>query len=566
MAVVRDVGIGAALAEALNPVTALAAGIGLVAAAFVALSGDEQTEAQAAQAVATAKNAEKDAIDGFNSAITGAGDATKTAAQADDAHRKAIDKAREALDKYGKNSRQYKQAAQAEVTAQQGATKAHQSATSAVHRANDAATQQAKKAQETAKKIQDLTNAQAKNALFSGSSAKVAAFFARSQDENARAADRVRVAQARQATTQLAINRYLQTGKLISDRNVVSIASLGSVYNRLPKSVQIKLAASPEAALASLGQLTSRLNAIGQHRTVARILTTAPSAAAAIAAMKAVLLGVPASKVLRILHNALSTTGAINALQAAVNALPASRHISINAGGNAIPVLGGILASINAIPSNKNVTVTTTNVKHHASGRGSGQVEAALVGEGGAPEWVVNRATGALWKTPGPMFAGLTADDYVIPTEQRYRGRALGLLASLMRDLGIAGYAAGRKPRKRPTGSGALPEQPVPHGADPHAYRHALSLDLQDVQSREQSGAVRLRQREVELRRRALRRALGVEERQEEGGARRERRSSPGGTRAQDPARTAAGARLRDELPGQDHRRRRRRRHRPERT
>lgn len=80
-----------------------------------------------------------------------------------------------------------------------------------------------------------------------------------------------------------------------------------------------------------------------------------------------------------------------------------------------------------------------------ASGRSPGGHETALVGEGAGPEWVGNQQKG--WrKVTGPHLAGLGPDDYVIPTERRYAGRALGLLASAF---GVEGYAKGRKPSKK---------------------------------------------------------------------------------------------------------------------
>lgn len=81
-----------------------------------------------------------------------------------------------------------------------------------------------------------------------------------------------------------------------------------------------------------------------------------------------------------------------------------------------------------------------------ASGRGTGSAEAALVGEGGGPEAVGNPRDG-FRMTTGPGLAALGADDYVIPTEPKYRGRALGLMADA---LGIPGFKKGKKPKRKP--------------------------------------------------------------------------------------------------------------------
>ena len=79
--------------------------------------------------------------------------------------------------------------------------------------------------------------------------------------------------------------------------------------------------------------------------------------------------------------------------------------------------------------------------KGNASGRGPGAREASLVGEGGGPEWVGNPRDG--WSLAhGPQIVGLRAEDYVIPTEQRYRGRAVQFMADA---LGIPGFKKGKK-------------------------------------------------------------------------------------------------------------------------
>jgi TP901 family phage tail tape measure protein len=92
-------------------------------------------------------------------------------------------------------------------------------------------------------------------------------------------------------------------------------------------------------------------------------------------------------------------------------------------------------------------TAAETN-RGHAAGRGPAGAETALVGEGAGPEWVVNAATGAGYRTGGPMVVPLAPSEYVIPTEPAHRGRALGLLRELAGDLGVA-FAAGRGAKKK---------------------------------------------------------------------------------------------------------------------
>jgi TP901 family phage tail tape measure protein len=79
-----------------------------------------------------------------------------------------------------------------------------------------------------------------------------------------------------------------------------------------------------------------------------------------------------------------------------------------------------------------------------ASGAAAGMAQTALVGEGGGPEWIVDRSTGQARKVKGPQMANLNENEYVIPTESRYRPQALGLLSMLAADLGVAGFNKGK--------------------------------------------------------------------------------------------------------------------------
>jgi TP901 family phage tail tape measure protein len=76
----------------------------------------------------------------------------------------------------------------------------------------------------------------------------------------------------------------------------------------------------------------------------------------------------------------------------------------------------------------------------HATGRGPGGAETALVGEGNGPELVGNPDSGWTWVTQ-PTLMGLAPGDAVIPSDPQYAGRALAFMFGAM---GIPGYAAGR--------------------------------------------------------------------------------------------------------------------------
>lgn len=107
-----------------------------------------------------------------------------------------------------------------------------------------------------------------------------------------------------------------------------------------------------------------------------------------------------------------------------------------------------------------------------AAGRGPGARESALIGEGGGPEAVGNPWDG-WFMTRGPMLARLTADDYVIPTEPRYQGRALALMADA---LGIPAFKAGRKPSKKEKQRRARQDQRI-QSADTQAGTAGTQMD-----------------------------------------------------------------------------------------
>lgn len=87
-----------------------------------------------------------------------------------------------------------------------------------------------------------------------------------------------------------------------------------------------------------------------------------------------------------------------------------------------------------------------------AAGRGPGNAEEAIVGEGPiAREAVVDPETGHVTIVNGPTIMPIPKAAYVIPQDPRYRGRAFGMLADLAKDLGLEGFAKGKKPTRRAT-------------------------------------------------------------------------------------------------------------------
>lgn len=238
------------------------------------------------------------------------------------------------------------------------------------------------------------------------------------------------------------IMRILASGDLSAQQKVDAIQAI-----RLAPKI-LKVLSSGDL---STKQKVKALDALGISPKLVRILTTARAASVQVAAFKAVVAGVPPSKVAKIVADgALSAAGQVRALQAAIAGLQ-SKTVSIKT------VLTTIKEEI-SLGSKK---------RGKASGRASGPKERALIGEGAGPEWWIDAATGQAAMTSGPMLADLGRDDYVIPTEPRYRGRALGLLAMLAGDLGAPGYKKGR-PKK---GGRFVP-----------AKRDPLRLPVEDVE------------------------------------------------------------------------------------
>lgn len=126
---------------------------------------------------------------------------------------------------------------------------------------------------------------------------------------------------------------------------------------------------------------------------------------------------------------------------------------------------------------NRNIEITTTRrevivpgrgraLGSQADGRAAGVAETALVGEGGGPEYVVNRRTGKSMRVDKPTVMSLGKDDYVIPTERRYADRANELLMGLARDLGIVGYKKGKAPARKPAAKPAAKAATPPGSAN----------------------------------------------------------------------------------------------------
>jgi hypothetical protein len=228
-----------------------------------------------------------------------------------------------------------------------------------------------------------------------------------------------------------------------------------------------------------IAKTTSAKGALEAFKAIARgvptslvveITSSANSERVRILALRAAMAGVPRSVITAIDSSAASEAAKVMAYRAILSGVPVSRVTDILADGalDSKQKVDALIGSINALQS-KQVQVITNVITNHidtyarkalgglgalfATGRRAGMAQTAMVGEGKNPrEYIIDRNTGRGYITNGPLLTDLSPDDYVIPTDKSFRGRATGLFSSLANELGIPGYASGRKPgSKNPT-------------------------------------------------------------------------------------------------------------------
>lgn len=300
MKLVSEIGIVAALAKITTPVGLLATGVGILAGAFVLLSGHEETEAQAARDVTAAKKAETEAIQQAQDAALGAADAEFNLMNASQNLKKSQDDLSTALQKYGKNSSQYRTALLAEHQASLQQVEAeHQLSTAkaATTKADAAATAAAQK-REAATKTQIAVDLQA--AVYETKRGTLALSSTQGYKDAAAATAAYALAQQKltgvQATAQLQefqLQRLISGGDLITNNNAAAVANLITVYGKVPKSVQTKLLADPQEALAEIGTLVGKLHGVVSEKTIAKVLGDTSNAQDAIKKLTALLGHVP---------------------------------------------------------------------------------------------------------------------------------------------------------------------------------------------------------------------------------------------------------------------------------
>jgi TP901 family phage tail tape measure protein len=466
-------------------------GIGVAAAAvagaFVLLGGHEESEAEAAKKVTEAKQAEAQAISAVHDAVLAAADATFGAAKADGELKAAKEHLSAVANKYGKDSSQYRDALTKEREVALQDTAQHDllsKSKEAIAKADREATKEAKGHVKTAK---ELFEAEFRTNTGKGAHGEITGaqfnqdLIASLEKYNATVQEAAK-GTAVAAISAIQLDHVLAGQPLLTENAALAVSKLTGIWDELTEAQQKQLAATPEAQLKEIGNLVGQLHGVSKSETV-RLLVDAKGAQAQVQALKAVLAGVPPAEVIQIETNAKSAQEQIEALKAAARGVPASRVLAIESNasptnvkvkelaaaidrlhGKAIGIATNAPAARAAIESVQsavdrlhgvqlavNILQTTTELINrampHARGRANGTAERALVGEGNGPEWVVNAKTGRGFKVTAPTVLGLSSQDYVIPTEDRFRGRALGLYAMIGRDLGIPGYAKGKKPK-----------------------------------------------------------------------------------------------------------------------
>lgn len=470
-----------------SPLTAAAVAAGGLAAALVLLGDRESAEARLARENAEAHDAQAKAIRSVMEAErVAAGDAL--GAQQADLNLAAAKRAlAEAAAEYGKKSPEYKQALLDQRQAALDATYATIQAADSIEKQDAAAKEATKGARERLKVAQREVEARSRPAVVPGGKgfggitpaqleANARAQAQAIQNVTARTREYVQ-ALARAAVTDLSRQRLMNASTQITEKSALGVSKLITAMKNVPARVQSKILLDNQQALARAGSYAARVKEIAGQRVVTRIITNAESAQGAMLAFRAIVKGVPASKIVNIVANATSKKDEVDKLQGAIKNVKPGPTVNIQTTARErAKEISALQSQVDNLRG-KTITITTimktVKVGRNAAGRRSGRGETSLVGEGGGPEWVIDGRTGLGGLVAGPTVMALEPQDYVIPTESRYRGRAVGLLADVASSLGVA-YAKGKKGHKHP----AKPRRYVPGRIDP------LSLPVDDFEDR----------------------------------------------------------------------------------
>jgi TP901 family phage tail tape measure protein len=496
------------LAAMAGPAALVAAGLVVLGGAFVALDGGLFSSASAAERNAAAMRADAQAIKSVQ-------EATQSAVKAHTAVERAALDEKKALEAKARVEKEIRDgqlkgpaAANARKEVHLGVAESSERHAEAIKnetvqlerraKVNSEALAKANAVQQAAAK--EVAQLQAGIALTKTEEARVRKKkeLVSYQENYNRAAEKTAKLEAEIRVGQESLNRVQAGASAITSANAQGVAALQSALSaaHAPKKIVTRFELEDQGAQAQLGRLASGLSQLGQKTFVAKVVTTAPTAAIGIEAFRARLAGVPAGKIIVIISNAASHAQKMRELSGAIHAVPPSKGITINTNaGQARSEIQSVQGAVDGL-SGKTIAIavqkTVTTVENivrgvtgkHASGRRRGPGEAAIVGEGGAPEYVVD-SSGRGTVVTQPTVMGLSPEDYVIPLEERFRGRALGLFAMLARDLQVPGFKAGRG---RSFGSPGPKKEhhPGKHWPIPNAIP-PLSLPVEDVKVKQEA-------------------------------------------------------------------------------
>lgn len=430
----------------INPVTAAAVAVGGLAAALVLLGGSESEESRLAEQNAAAHKAQAEAIKSVSDAEHASADAGLALKQAHLDEKQAQATVNKLRHEGKTNTDAYKQAVidLDRATLRAGdAQKQYTKNLGEQNSKNDALIKGAKDRLEIARKEFEQTSKPVPvggRGIASSGALSPEAMAQRLRDQAHAQQNLVDQTQAYvQAVARANVSdanrqRLMNASRQITGQNVQGVSDLVNAIKDLPASKQAKILVQNQDALAKLGDLTTRLGGIASRKTITTVIAGADSAQSALVALTAIAKGVPARKVTQVLAQTGSAKAELAAIRALIASLPASKTTTINTVHNDI-----FNRTTGGSPSTGGARRT------RAAGRGPDGSERALTGEGAAAEYIVDSLTGAVRKVTQPTIVDLKDTDYVIPIEDQYRGRALGLLADLMKDLGVAGYKKGRK-------------------------------------------------------------------------------------------------------------------------
>lgn len=428
-----------------NPITAISLGAGAFVAALITMGRTESQEAQFARENAEAHREQAAAIQAVQDAELARADKglglKKAEVDLADARKRAHEAA---MGPGGKNSEEYKRARLDEELATLRLKHAEDDYTQSIKdqsKANDDRVNKARgRIEQTQKELDALDKPRGgranRNVLDEQQDRR-----AQLQENLTRRTREYVQALARQQVSELSAQRLMNASSQITEKNAGGIAKLIGQLKGVPAKKQTQLLLSGDQnTLARLGQLLSSVQGIPAKKLVQTIIAGDGPAKTKILALRAVIAGVPLQTVARILATT-SGKAEVDALRAAIASVQ-SKQVTV---------------AINTIRTTVARAITFGgNRGGRAAGRGVGASERALVGEGKVPtEWVGSERGG--WRrVDEPTVMDLGPDDYVIPTDPRYRGRALQLLADAF---GLGSYKAG-KGGKKPKAKRVLPARP----------------------------------------------------------------------------------------------------------